>query len=183
MGEETQAAWESKSKATKEWHKAKKRHDPDENERKSLREAMVQARQEFKDIASTAKKEAWEEFTNTVTADKALGKFWRLHRQMNSRGRVTVAKNIRDADGRSLTKEADKVQAFLKRFLEQSDKGNIELRKQAKVVADEACPTSEYQDPLSVDEVRNVIMNSKESADGPDGVRYGHLKDLSGQRL
>ena len=96
---------------------------------------------------------------------------------------MTVAKNIRDADGRSLTKEADKVQAFLKRFLEQSDKGNIELRKQAKVVADEACPTSEYQDPLSVDEVRNVIMNSKEGAGGPDGVRYGHLKDLSGQRL
>ena len=96
---------------------------------------------------------------------------------------MTVAKNIRDADGRSLTKEADKVQAFLKRFLEQSDKGNVELRKQAKVVADEACPASEYQDPLSVDEVRNVITNSKESAGGPDGVRYGHLKDLSEQEV
>jgi len=164
------------------WHRAKYRQDVNDSEKASLKENMIQSRERFKEIAANAKKEKWEEFASTVAADKALGKFWRLHRQMNGRGEK-ITKNIKDCDGQSLIEDADKGQAFLKRFLQQSDRGNSELRKQAKTVADEICPACEYPDPLSVDEVKSVIKSSKESAGGPDGVRYSHLKTLSDEDL
>lgn len=61
--EETQNA---KAKATKNWQKAKRNLNTKEDEREALKQAMYQTRKDFKEIASTAKKEKWEEFANST---------------------------------------------------------------------------------------------------------------------
>ena len=125
-----------------------------------------------------AKSDKYESFCREVTADKALIKFWNLYSSMQNK---TKSKNIPDFTndrGVWMRNDCEKGEALFERYTKQTDQQNEDER----LMYVRRLRAHYEDDPSSVeirpDIVRHHIRSSCDSAPGPDGVRYSHMKGV-----
>ena len=172
--------WLQKRRSTKAWQKARKRPDLSNDAIGQLKEQMNKDAQFFKDKANEAKQAKWEEFTREVAADKALHKFWKLHKKMNGTRADRTTTAIKDESGTSLETDEEKGKAYLTRYIQQTHQTNRQERIDTLEIMQHAVPRNlEYGDPVTEEVVKGTISRAKDSAAGPDGLRYKHLKGAS----
>ena len=169
--EEIDNLWVVKRKALKEHQKAPT------NE--ALREAAKAASNRFKEAAIKSKSDRYETFCKEVTADKALIKFWNLFGAMQNKRKARTIPDFTDDNGVWLHTDSEKGMAFFERFVKQTDQKNEEERamyvSRIRAYYEEDTSTVEVQPHI----VKHHIKCSGDSAPGPDGVRYSHMKTLS----
>ena len=114
-----------------------------------------------------------------IGGDKTLEKFWRLHRQMQRKDRPLTIGIIYGDDGTRLTTDIEKGEAFLRRFIAQTDHNDVDIRDAVRENLSGAIENEHYEDFIRVEDVKQVLRKAKDTAPGPDGVRYGHMRELS----
>lgn len=183
---EIDCLWKEKRKAVKDWQRNRKKPNATEEEREAAKEKMRQARDKFKAEADLAKKTKWEEFVKNVAAEKALSQFWKLRKKMCGQGHSKTTVNVKDESGKTLLTDEEKGRAFLDRFVHQTHQGNIDSRKEVeRDVSSVLTPEvyANYEDEISREEVSRTIKRAKDSAGGPDGVRYCHMKEADDEMI
>ena len=182
--EEIEGLWKVKRLATKKWQKIRKSNTQSDRVQQAYRE-KTDAVQRFKDAAKESKSHRWEKFCQDITRDKALIKFWQLHRSMNGQPSSRQIGVVNADDGTPLMTDEAKGKAFLTRYIQQTDQKNLDERK-----ATVGALTTHYDHedsglPFEVDveRLQMCIKSSHNSAPGPDKVDYDALKSLSDQDL
>ena len=174
--EDLEQLWLNKRKAIKCWQKVKKNANISEEEKRELKENMRKQTQAFKEQAEEARKAKWEAFAKEVSSEKALQKFWKLHKSMNKARRDSTIVGLVDEQGNRLTTDEARGSAFLERYIEQTHQHNIQQRKETRDIMDEAVPDTTYVNKVTKEEVEIALKSTKDTAAGPDGVRYSHIK-------
>ena len=168
--DEVEKLWHAKRDAMKQ-HQANK-DDP------NLERAEKEAVSAFKAAACVAKDEIYEEFCEEVTEDRALFKFWSLYRLMCRKNKPSSICDFQSEDGSWMKTDQEKGEALFNRYLQQTDQKNeVERRNLLNTIrqhfADEV-PIYSLQEST----VQKNISNASNTAPGPDGVRFSHMKSL-----
>jgi hypothetical protein len=81
--------------------------------------------------------------------------------------------------------DESKGSALLAYYLQQSDQKNVEQRNRVRTYTSNLCYDKEIDtnDYISVDEIKVALKRSKNSATGPDGIRYEDINKLSDGEL
>ena len=171
--------WKEKRTAVKQLRKVRQtplssREEVEKAE--NVKKAKVEA---FKHCAAEAKTAKWEHYMNEIGGDKTLGKFWKLHRQMQRKERPTTVGTIYRDDGVRATTDKEKGEAFLERFIAQTDHNDVDIREAVREDLSGSVRNAQYEDIIRVDDIKHILKMAKDTAPGPDGVRYGHMKELS----
>ena len=173
--EELDSLWVAKRKALK-----KHQRRP---ESKELSDSAKAASNTFKEEADKAKSEKYENFCREVTADKALIKFWNLYGAMNNKRKSRSIPDFTDENGVLMRSDSEKGEALFERYLRQTDQNNEEERvtyvRRLRAYYDD--------DPSNVEVLPDIVGHhikcSRDSAPGPDGVRYSHMKSLTEKEI
>ena len=169
---EVEELWKVKRKACKLSQRNK--------DNMEIKEAAKQASRDFETAANMEKERIYEDFSVTVSEDRTLHKFWQLHKAMNRAKKPREVPDFQREDGVWVRTPEEKGSALLDRFLQQTDQNNEEER-QALVNGLQEYYSEELMlphSPILTSVVRNIIATAGESAPGPDGVRYSHMKTL-----
>ena len=183
--EDLDEAWRIKRKVAKCWQNLR-RSNANTEEIDRAAEIMKTSLQNFKELAKKSKIEKWESFCHEVNGDKALTKFWKLHRCKQRKHHTTLNKVIKLDTGERLVTDEERGHVFLDRYLEQTDQKNLEDRMQLKMEIQEAATEDlRYTDipSFTTCSIRCILKNSSSTAPGPDGVSYNKIESLSDQEL
>ena len=174
--DELEGLWLSKKNATKAWQKVKNDPRHSDTAKTEARDNMRRETTAFKKVADEAKRAKWEAFAKEVSSEKALQKFWKLHKRMNNAqgGRTAT---MQDELGNTLQTDEARGRAFMERYMAQTHQGNIAQRKDTRDSVAEFVPDIPYGDPVTKEEVLSMLKKAKDSAAGPDGVKYSHVKE------
>lgn len=175
--------WLQKRMSTRAWHRARKSDKVSDKEKNTLRERMKRDGRLFRESANEAKQMRWEQYVTEVSSEKALHKFWKLHRKMKGLRTDVGSVSVKDENDRLLETDEAKGRAFLERYIKQTHHGNKEERANIRATMKTAVPEGLYGEGVTVQEVKQVISGTKDSAAGPDGVRYSHFKDADEEDL
>ncbi|XP_012940510.1 uncharacterized protein LOC106012342 [Aplysia californica] len=137
----------------------------------------------FRESANEAKQERWEQYVTEVSSEKALHRFWKLHRKMKGLRTDTGSLSAKDENDRLLETDEAKGRAFLERYIKQTHQGNMEERDNIRAIMKTPVPEVLYGEGVTIQEVTRVISGTMDSAAGPDGVRYSHFKDADEEDL
>ena len=146
-----------------------------------LRAEERKASKTFQAAAEEAKSTRYENFCAEISDDKALHKFWEFHRAMNNKKKVKGIPDFETEDRIWVRKDDEKGEALFQRYLRQTDQKNEDERKALLYDISahyEATNHRQYLSPNIKDNVKNCIKYAKNTAPGPDGVRYTHMKSL-----
>ncbi|CAG5115232.1 unnamed protein product [Candidula unifasciata] len=91
---------------------------------------------------------------------------------------MTVGTICRD-DGVRVTTDKEKGEAFLHRFIAQTDHSDVDIRGAVRKEFAGTLKNMHYEDMIQVEDIKQILKKAKDTAPGPDGVRYGHMKALS----
>uniref|UniRef100_A0A0B7BRE8 Uncharacterized protein n=3 Tax=Arion vulgaris TaxID=1028688 RepID=A0A0B7BRE8_9EUPU len=135
----------------------------------------------FKALARTVKSEKWAEFCQRVGNNKSLNLFWRLHRSMNGTVKNRCVIDFQSLDLTWQRTDENKGRALFAHYLEQSDQKDIVGRNTARQSIAAKCKNQELDvdDLVTVEEIKDAVRRAKNSAPGPDGIRYGDIGGLS----
>ena len=86
-----------------------------------LKEEARSATKAFEDEAKRVKAELYEEFSQKVSEDKSLYKFWQLYASMNRAKRHGEMQDFRREDDQWVRTDEEKGTALFERYLEQTD--------------------------------------------------------------
>ena len=184
--DEVDLMWNRKMEASKEYLRAKK-EKKGVVEVEAKRQAFREAADVYKEVSCEAKQQAWNKFCEECNpSDQGVtGKFWKLAKTMvkSASGGETCPQQIVGSNGERLTSEEEKGQAFLKRYITQLQPNGEAVAKETWEEINQLILDSEAecQDPVVTDEELNSILKSvtKDSAPGPDGVRYSNVKQMT----
>ena len=146
---------------------------------------MQRAAKAFEDEAKKVKAELYEEFSQQVSEDKSLYKFWQLYASMNRAKRHGEMQDFRREDDQWVRTDEEKGTALFERYIEQTDQKNADNRKellhslQTGYGTDLLWPSVH----LTAERLDRIIKHASDSAPGPDGVTYEHLKSLNEEEL
>ena len=170
---ELQKAWNEKRAAVKEWQKDRKRSVPDPS-----REAEMNEKTDtFKALAEEARGEKWKNYCEGLSKDTTLTEFWQFYQEMEGKSKASLAQDMLDENGSLLKTNTEKGTALFERFIQQSDQSNLNERRQilatlsSSIVQDDEVTEEDFEAALRA--------SSKDTAPGPDGVRYSDIRDLS----
>ena len=174
---ETQAAWTDKRTMVKLWQKERSKPHPDLTI-KVLKEEKTEV---FKRVASEAKDRQWKSFCDTLNRDTALTHFWQFYRQMEGCAANTNTPDLVDANGAVLKTSKEKGSALLQRFVQQSNQNNLDERKAVWKGLDRTLTEAGSNDDIITElEFTEALSGlSKDTAPGPDRVKYSDIKNLS----
>ena len=172
---ELESLWVAKRKSLK----AFQRHPGDETAKKLAKSAA----NAFKEEAEKAKSQKYEAFCEEVSADKALIKFWNLYGAMHNKAKSRVIPDFADENGVMLHSDSEKGEALFERFIRQTDQKNEAERSTFLSTIREYLEDEPQFAIVSSESVEAQIKASDDSAPGPDGVRYSHLKNLSEEAI
>ena len=97
-------AWDTKSQATKEWQRAKKRTDLSENQRSDIRMARINARKQFQEVASNAKRKDGKSLSAQLRLTKLLANSG-VSMDNERSGKMHCQKEYKDEHGQALTSD------------------------------------------------------------------------------
>ena len=171
--EEVQQAWNEKRAAVKQWQKDRKRPNPDP----SLEDEMKERTKTFKTLADEARQTKWKKYCEDLSRDTTLTEFWQFYQEMEGKSKETIPSDMIDTNGGLLKTNQEKGAALFERFIHQSDQSNLQEREQMLATLN----TSHIQDDEITEEDFEAALrcSSKDTAPGPDGVRYSDIRNLS----
>ena len=169
--------WETKRSAQK---RATRNRD-----NRQLKEEAQTAARAFEDEAKKVKAHLYEEFSQKVSEDKSLHKFWQLYASMNRAKKHAELPDFRREDDQWVRSDEEKGTALFERYLEQTDQRNADSRKELLQSLQTNYGTDLRWPFMSLDAKRlgHIINHASDSAPGPDGVTYEHLKLLNEDEL
>ena len=174
---ETQAAWTDKRTMVKLWQKERSKPHPD----LTIKALMEEKTEVFKRVASEAKDRQWKSFCDTLNRDTTLTHFWQFYRQMEGCAANTNTPDLIDASGSVLKTSKEKGSALLQRFVQQSNQNNLNERKAVWEGLDRTLTEAGSNDDMITElEFTEALSGlSKDTAPGPDRVKYSDIKNLS----
>ena len=139
---------------------------------------MEEKTEVFKRVASEAKDRQWKSFCNTLNRDTTLTHFWQFYRQMEG---CTNTPDLIDAGGAVLKTSKENSSALLQRFVHQSNPDNLDETKAVWKGLDRTLTEAGSNDDLITElEFTEALSGlSKDTASGPDKVKYSGIKNLS----
>ena len=142
----------------------------------TIKALMEEKTEVFKRGASEATDRQWKSFCDTLNRDTTL-----THRQMEGCAANTNTPNLIDVSGAVLRTSKEKGSALLQRFVQQSHQNNLDERKAVWKGLDrtltEAGSNVDMITELEFTEALSGL--SKDTAPGPDRVKYSDIKNLS----
>ena len=174
---ETQAVWTDKGTMVKLWQKERSKPHPD----LTVKAHMEEKTEVFKIVASEAKDRQWKSFCDTLNRDTTLTHFWQFYWQMEGCAANTDKPNLIDASGAVLKTSKEKGSALLQHFAQQSNQNNLDERKAVWKGLDRTLTEAGSNDDLITElEFTEALSGlSKDTAPGPDRVKYSDIKNLS----
>lgn len=158
------------------------RHHRTEENLTTLKRCRAQAKR----IIRESKRESWESYVSNLTSDTAAGEVWDKISRIKGSRRYTHIATLRDSNGDRIRATPEIAETMSKTFAEFSSDvnytGQFLSRKRIKE-QDETFDYSESQytslnDPINMNELIEVLKNSKHSAAGPDDIPNVFLKNL-----
>ena len=142
---------------------------------------MEEKTEVFKRVASEAKDRQWKSFCDTLNRDTTLTHFWQFYRQMEGCAANTNTPDLIDASGSVLKTSKEKGSALLQRFVQQSNQNNLDERKAVWEGLDRTLTEAGSIDDMITElEFTEALSGlSKDTAPGPDRVKYSDIKNLS----
>ena len=174
---ETQAAWTDKRTMVKLWQKERSKPHPD----LTIKALMEEKTEVFKRVASEAKDRQWKSFCDTLNRDTTLTHFWQFYRQMEGCAANTNTPDLIDASRSVLKTSKEKGSALLQHFVQQSSQNNLDERKAVWEGLDRTLTEAGSNDDMITElEFTKALSGlSKDTAPGPDRVKYSDIKNLS----
>jgi len=139
----------------------------------------------FKALSRLVKSEKWAEFCERVSKDKSLKLFWRLHNSMNGVRQRRCIPDFQTADFAWQRSDEDKGKALLAHYLEQIGRKDTVVRNVNFAASQGIFGTRDIEEEylVTVDEIKDALRHAKNSAPGPDGIRYEDIGKLSEEEL
>ena len=174
---ETQAAWTDKRTMVKLRQKERSQLHPD----LTIKALMEEKTEVFKRVASEAKDRQWKSFCDTLNRDTTLTHFWHFYRPMEGCAANTNTPDLIDASGSVLKTSKEKGSALLQRFVQQSNQNNLDERKAVWEGLDRTLTEAGSNDDMITElEFTEALSGlSKDTAPGPDRLKYSDIKNLS----
>ena len=175
--QETEVAWTDKRKVVKLWQKERSKPHPD----LTIKALMEEKTEVFKKVAREAKDKQWKSFCDTLSRDTTLTHFWQFYRQMEGCAANTSSPDLIDANGTILKTSKEKGSALLQRFVHQSNQNNLDERKTIWKGLDRTIIVAgSNDDQITELEFTEALSRlKKDTAPGPDKVKYSDIKNLS----
>ena len=171
---EIEELWKVKKEACK-----KSQRNKDSYEHK---EEAKQASKAFEEAANREKEERYEDFCQSVTQDRTLYKFWQFYGAMNNTRKGSTIPDFRREDEVWVRTPEEKGNAFLERFLAQTDQQNAEERGQLMAgLHDHFENQDSFMLPpreIRSDVLKRIVNTAENSSPGPDGIKYSDLGGL-----
>ena len=174
---ETQAAWTDKQTMVKLRQKERSKPHPD----LTITALMEEKTEVFKRVASEVKDRQWKSFCDTLNRNTTFTHFWQFYRQMEGCAANTNTPDLTDASGAVLKTSKEKGSALLQRFVQQSNQNNLDERKAVWKGLDRTLTEAGSNDDMITElEFTKALSGlSKDTAPGPDRVKYSDIKNLS----
>ena len=135
----------------------------------------------LKRVASEAKERQWKSVCDTPSKNTTLTHFWQFYQQMEGCAANTNTPDLIDASGAVLKTSKEKGSALLQRFVQQSNQNNLDERKAVWKGLDRTLTAAGSNDDLitEVESIEALSRLSKDTAPGPDKIKYSDIKNLS----
>ena len=161
----------------KSWQKDRSKPHPD----LTIKAHMEEKTKVFERVASEAKYRQWKSFFDTRNRDTTLTHFWQYYRQIEGCAANTNTPDLIDASGAVLKTSKEKGLALLQRFVQQSSQNDLDERKAVWKELDRTPTEAGSNDDLITElEFTEALSGlSKDTAPGPDRVKYSDIKNLS----
>ena len=130
----------------------------------------------FKRSASSALQQRWDHLCDQANLNTA--QFWKFHSSLDRR-RTPHNSVMFDEDNNILSTIESQAQAFLNRFIKQSEHGDTDARSLVLIQLSQLVNNAEPDTDLTVDEVSWAITVTKKGAPGPDAINISAFKQLS----
>ena len=142
---------------------------------------MEEKTEVFKRVASEAKDRQWKSFCDTLNRDTTLTHFWQFYRQMEGCAANTNTPDLIDASGAVLKTNKKKGSALLQRLVQQSNQNNLDERKAVCKGLDRTLTEAGSNDDMITELEFTEALSGlrKDTAPGPDRVKYSDIKNLS----
>ena len=171
--QEVDDAWNMKRVKQRALDRARHTHDPEVF--KAAKISRNKASAEFRRAASKAYNQRWDSLCQK--ANLTATDFWHFHRSLDKR-MLAPRTPIYDDNGALLVTDEQQGDAFLKRFILQSDHSDADTRAQLLKQLDDMCKLASAPAPFSTQEMHSAIHSSKEGSPGPDRVTIPDFKSL-----
>ena len=176
---EIEELWRTKKKACKLAQRYR--------ENLQLKEEARQASSEFEEAANKAKELKYEEFSQSVSQDRTLYKFWRFYGAMNNSKKANDVPDFRNEEDVWMRTPEEKGKAFLERYLKQTDQKNEQARRdlmsRMETYFEDQNAFMFPHKQISSEVVKNLISQADESSPGPDGIKYSDLGTFDEEEL
>ena len=169
---EVDKLWKAKREALK---RSQRNRNPEDLEPKRAEKEAVKA---FKVAVSEAKDAVYEGFCQEVSEDRALFKFWNLYRSMARKTKPCTICDFQSEDGTWAKTDQEKGEALFNRYLQQTDQQNEDERRNLLSAIRRQFEDEIFSFSLEESTVEKNISHSANTAPGPDGVRFSHMKEL-----
>ena len=142
---------------------------------------MEEKTEVFKRVADEANHRQWKSFCDTFNRDSTLTHIWQLYWQMEGCAANTNTSNLIYPNGAVLKTSKEKGSALLKCFVQQSNQNNLDERKAVRKELDRTLTEAGSNDDLitELESTEALSRLSKDTAPGPNRVKYSDIKDLS----
>ncbi|MFG1588221.1 hypothetical protein ACDT12_13090 [Staphylococcus aureus] len=152
--------------------------NPDDITKENYKRAKGRAQWTIK----TAKLKYWQDFCSQLNGNTNLNTLWRTIKAINGHSRGQLIPPIASDDGQPLSNSA-KAEIFASQFaLASSDRNHHPAFLRHKSGFEQRVSSEEddspLSDPISTEEVINVLRKGRKSAPGEDGIQYEMLRNL-----
>ena len=134
----------------------------------------------LKGATGEGKDRQWKSFCSTLSRDTTLAHFWQFHRQIEGSTSNTTIPDLIDSSRATLKTSKEKGSTLLHCFVPQSNQNNLDEKKVWKGLDKTLIKTGSSDDLITELEVTEALSGlSKDTAPGPDMVKYSNIKNLS----
>ena len=170
------SAWVNKNQKDREFMRAKSREPgTDTVDFVSARVERNKATALYKKAAAVACRKQWDDLCERSNLDTA--QFWNFLRNLDKRY-TTLVTCMYDEDGNHLQTTEEQGQAFLNRFIKQSDHDDGDARTSLLKQLDGISVQAEPDQDFTEEEIISAIKSSRNGAPGPDAVGITVFKHL-----
>ena len=173
---EVDSAWIKKNHKDRAFMRAKSKEQSTDTDFITARLERNKATALYKKAAASACRKQWDDLCERSNLDTA--QFWKFHRNFDKRCTTHVT-CMYDDDGKLLQTTEEQGEAFLNRFIKQSDHNDNDARTSLLKQLDDISVQAEPDQDFTEEEITSAIKSSRNGAPGPDAVGITVFKNLA----